>query len=57
MNELISSHEPANNSVMDMGKKTEKEIVDLNKEYIETDDSVDKELDDTMKEINIENQI
>lgn len=57
MNELISSHEPANNSVMDMGKKTEKEIVDLNKEYIETDDSIDKELDDTMKEINIENQI
>lgn len=57
MNELISSHEPANNAVMDMSKKTEKEIVELYKEYIETDDSVEKELDAALKEINIENQI
>ena len=46
MNELISSHEPANNSVMDMDKKTEKEIVELYKEYIETEDSDDKDLND-----------
>lgn len=57
MNELISSHESANNSVMDTGKKTEKEIVELYKEYIETDDSVEKELDTALKDINIENQI
>ncbi|MFM9989185.1 low affinity iron permease family protein [Flavobacterium sp.] len=59
MNELISSHEPANNSVMDMGKKTEKEIVELYKEYIETetDDLAEKVLDNALKDINIENQI
>jgi low affinity Fe/Cu permease len=55
MNELISSHEPANNSVMDMGKKTEKEIVELYKEYIETDDSADTEMDNESKENNNKN--
>ncbi|SFA93031.1 Low affinity Fe/Cu permease [Flavobacterium swingsii] len=55
MNELISSHEPANNSVMDMGKKTEKEIVELYKEYIETDDSADIEMDNESKENNNKN--
>ena len=55
MNELISSHEPANNSVMDMDKKTEKEIVELYKEYIETEDSIDKELNDVLEDTNIEN--
>ncbi len=57
MNELISSHEPANNAVMDTSQKTEKEIIELSKEYIDTDDSLDKELDNALKEINIENQI
>ncbi|MEO8234134.1 MAG: low affinity iron permease family protein [Flavobacterium sp.] len=57
INELISSHEPANNLVMNMDKKTEKEIVELYKEYIETEDSVDKELNEALKDINIENQI
>jgi low affinity Fe/Cu permease len=57
MNELISSHEPANNSVMDTSQKTENEIREMSKEYIETDDSLEKELDNAMKEINIENQI
>jgi low affinity Fe/Cu permease len=56
MNELISSHEPANNSVMDMGKKTEKEIVDLNKEYIEIDDLAEKELENEIKDENIQNK-
>ncbi|WP_310556911.1 low affinity iron permease family protein [Flavobacterium sp.] len=57
INELISSHEPANNSVMNTSLKTEKEIVELYKEYIETEDTVDEELDNALKEINIENQI
>jgi low affinity Fe/Cu permease len=57
MNELISSHEPANNAVMDMSQKTEKEIREMTNVYIETDDSLDKELDKALKEINIENQI
>ncbi len=57
MNELISSHEPANNAVMDMSQKTEKEIRKMTNVYIETDDSLDKELDNALKEINIENQI
>ena len=42
MNELISSHEPANNAVMDMSQKTEKEIREMTNVYIENDDSVDK---------------
>ncbi len=57
MNELISSHEPANNSVMNTYLKTEKEILEMSKEYIPTDDSLEKELDNALKEINIENQI
>ncbi len=57
MNELISSHEKADNSVMNTNNKTESEIIKLHQEYIETDDSLDKELDNALKEINIENQI
>ncbi|WP_394758569.1 low affinity iron permease family protein [Flavobacterium sp.] len=57
INELISSHEPANNSVMNTSQKTEQEIVEMSKEYIETDDSIEIELDNALKEINIENQI
>lgn len=57
MNELISSHEPANNSVMNTSLKTEKEIREMSKEYIEIEDSIEKELDNALKEINIENQI
>ncbi len=56
-NELISSHELANNSVMDTNLKTEKEIHKMSQNYIENDDSLDKELDNALKEINIENQI
>ena len=51
MNELISSHEGANNSVMDTSLKTEHEIRKLSKEYIETDDSIEKEIDNVSKEI------
>ena len=54
MNELISSHEPANNAVMDMSQKTEKEIVELYKEYHEDHEILDNELKNALKEINIE---
>lgn len=57
MNELISSHETANNSVMNTNQKTEKEIMDLSKEYIETEEANEEELNRTMREINIENQV
>jgi low affinity Fe/Cu permease len=35
VNELISSHEPANNSVINAEIKTEREISELSKEYAE----------------------
>jgi low affinity Fe/Cu permease len=35
MNELISSHETANNAVINTSEKTEQEIRDLSKEYLE----------------------
>ena len=57
MNELISSHEMANNSVLNTNQKTEKEIMDLAKEYIEAEETKEEELNKAMKEINIENQV
>ena len=51
INELISSHEPANNSVMNTAQKTEKEILELSREYIE------EEIEEIIKEDNEENQI
>jgi low affinity Fe/Cu permease len=36
INELISSHKPANNSVMHTSKKTEKEIRRLTREYTDS---------------------
>jgi len=50
MNELISSHELANNAVMDDSEKTEHEIRKLSKEYIEAEETVEKE-------VNIEDSI
>ena len=38
MNELISSHELANNAVMDTSEKTEKEIIALSNEYLEMEE-------------------
>ena len=35
VNELVSSHEPASNLVIDLEEKTEKEITKLSKEYSE----------------------
>ncbi|WP_395043283.1 low affinity iron permease family protein [Flavobacterium sp.] len=43
MNELISSHETANNAVMDTSDKTEREITKLHEEYIEMIESVEEE--------------
>lgn len=35
VNELVASHEPASNAVMNVGEKTEHEITELSKEYAE----------------------
>lgn len=40
INELISSHEPANNSVINAEEKTEREITELVKEYTELAEQV-----------------
>jgi low affinity Fe/Cu permease len=45
VNELISSHETANNAVMDTNQKTEKEIMDLAKEYIETEEKIEEAIE------------
>ena len=59
MNELISSHESANNAVMDTSEKTEKEIRELSKEYIEIEEEMEEEIEnkiqDIMNEDNAEN--
>ena len=43
VNELVSSHEPANNAVMNAERKTEEEIIELSKEYEELVDMIKKE--------------
>jgi len=53
MNELISSHETANNSVIDTHQKTEYEIRELSREYIESEE----DLISRMNEANTDNQI
>jgi low affinity Fe/Cu permease len=64
MNELISSHDTANNSVMNTSKKTEKEIMDLSKEYVEIEEEIEakfeeakEELINKINEANTDNQI
>ncbi|MFN3969658.1 low affinity iron permease family protein [Flavobacterium sp.] len=44
MNELISSHETANNAVMDDSAKTEHEIIKLSKEYLDQEEIVDEKI-------------
>jgi low affinity Fe/Cu permease len=44
INELISSHETANNAVMDDSEKTEHEIRKLSKEYLETEEILQEEI-------------
>ena len=57
INELISSHKTANNSVMNTSEKMEHEIRQLSRDYIEMEDLAEKKLDNELEEINIENQI
>ena len=45
VNELVSSHETANNSVINAEEKTEREITELSKEYAELAEQV-KELEE-----------
>ena len=51
INELISSHEKANNSVMNTNLKTEQEIIELSKEYIEAELENIEHLEAELKEI------
>jgi low affinity Fe/Cu permease len=51
INELISSHEKANNSVMNTNLKTEQEIIELSKEYIEAEIENIEHLEEELKEI------
>lgn len=57
MNELISSHERAKNTVMNTGNKTEKEIRELSEEYIESDATFEKEVNIALNDVNTENQV
>lgn len=57
INELISSHKTANNSVMNTSEKMEHEIRQLSRDYIEMEDLAEKKLDIELEKINIENQI
>ena len=47
-NELISSHEPASNAVINAEVKTEREITELSKEYSELAEQI-KDLDEEFK--------
>lgn len=55
INELISSHEPANNSVINTSQKTEQEIRELSKEYI--DELIEEDIEDITKEDKNEKKI
>jgi low affinity Fe/Cu permease len=50
INELIASHEAADNAVMDTTGKTEHEIRKLSKEYIELDETETDIIDDAINE-------
>jgi low affinity Fe/Cu permease len=49
INELISSHETANNAVMDTSGKTEHEIRKLSKEYLELDENEEEIIEEIIK--------
>ncbi len=44
INELVASHEPANNVVINASEMTEREIKVLSQEYIDTDDTIMEEV-------------
>lgn len=48
VNELVSSHEPANNSVIKVEDKTEREITELSKEYLDLAEQV-KEMENEIE--------
>ena len=47
VNELVASHEPASNSVINAEDKTEQEITKLSKEYVELAERVKKDEEET----------
>ena len=49
INELVSSHEPASNAVINIEEKTEREITEISKEYAELADQI-KELNEEIEE-------
>lgn len=50
INELVSSHDTASNTVLNVEAKTEREITELSKEYSELADKI-KELDDEFEKV------
>ena len=57
INELVSSHEPANNAVLEASEKTEREIRELSKEYIETEEMQEDKIDEIISGDPKENQV
>jgi len=51
INELLSSHEPASNSVINAEGKSEQEIIELSKEYADLAEQVQDLADDLEEEI------
>jgi low affinity Fe/Cu permease len=51
VNELVASHEPASNSVINAEEKTEHEITELSKEYVELAEGIKKDEDTTGKKM------
>ncbi|MFA5974023.1 MAG: low affinity iron permease family protein [Lentimicrobiaceae bacterium] len=45
VNELLASHEPAKNEVINLEKKTERELTELSKEYAELAEQIKEETD------------
>jgi low affinity Fe/Cu permease len=54
INELVSSHEPANNSVINAEEKTEREITELSREYSDLVEQV-KEIEEELEGENTPN--
>lgn len=51
MNELISSHETANNDVMNATHKTEREITILQQEYVDMIENLEEDIEDLNQDI------
>jgi hypothetical protein len=49
VNELVSSHEPADNAVLNTEKKTEHELTELSKEYAELHEQTKKDEEEPEK--------